>query len=153
MGIGMFLVWWIRRPTGFAFIRNSIAATYLLDFIACCLTIGSIWLIMTAIRLLGKQWSVRATVVEQHKLITTGPYSFVRHPIYAGMFGMMVATGIANGYWYSLLAAMGFALLGTLMRIHEEEKLLRATFGDEFDAYKKSVPALVPRIRSFKRII
>jgi len=106
MGIGMALVWWIRRPVGLAFVPTSLVASYLLDLLACCLTVGSIWLILAAIRLLGKQWNVRAIVVEHHQLITTGPYSFVRHPIYTGMFGLMLATGIANSYWYSLLAAI-----------------------------------------------
>jgi protein-S-isoprenylcysteine O-methyltransferase Ste14 len=146
MGVGMALVWWVRRPVGVAFIPISLAASYLLDFVACTLTVGSIWLILAAIRLLGKQWNVMAMVVEHHQLIATGPYSFVRHPIYTGMFGLMLATGIANGYWYSLLAAIGFAVVGTFMRIREEEQLLRDTFGADFDAYQKTVPAFFPRL-------
>ena len=152
MGIGMFLVWRIRRPMGLAFIPNSVEASYVLDVAACCLTIGSVWLILAAIRLLGKQWSVRATLVEHHELITSGPYALVRHPIYAGIFGMMMATGIANGYWYVLLAAMGFSLMGILLRIREEEKLLQATFGTAFEAYRGSVPALLPRVRSTRHV-
>ena len=147
MGIGMFLVWWIRRPAGVAFIPNSLVASYLLDGVACALTVGSIWLILAAIRLLGKQWNVRAIVVEQHQLITTGPYAFVRHPIYTGMFGLMVATGIANGYWYSLLTAIGFAVFGTLLRIREEERLLREIFGGDFEVYRETVPAFFPHRR------
>src|ERR1700730_16312986 len=47
---------------------------------------GSGWLIETAIRTLGKQWALRARLVAGHKLITAGPYAYVRNPIYTGMF-------------------------------------------------------------------
>jgi protein-S-isoprenylcysteine O-methyltransferase Ste14 len=147
MGVGMALVWVVRRPVGAAFVPNSMAASYSFDLAACALTVGSIWPIMAAVRLLGKQWNVRAIVVEHHQLVTSGPYSFVRHPIYAGMFGLMLAVGIANSYWYSLLVAVGFALAGTLMRVRQEEQLLRETFGAAFDAYQKTVPAFLPRFR------
>jgi len=147
MGVGMALVWWIRRPVGTAFVSNSLEASYILDFFACSLTVGSIWLILTAIRLLGKQWNVRAIVVEKHRLVTTGPYAFVRHPIYTGLFGLMVATGITNSTWYSMLLAFGFTFVGTLMRIRQEEKLLRETFGTEFEAYQNTVPAFLPWLR------
>ena len=46
MGVGMALVWWIRRPAGLAFVPGSLTATYLLDFLACFLTACSIWLIV-----------------------------------------------------------------------------------------------------------
>ena len=147
MGVGMALVWWIRRPVGTSFISNSLTASYLLDVLACILTITSIALVLSAVRLLGKQWNVRAILVEQHQLITSGPYAIVRHPIYTGMFGLMLATGIANSTWYSLLLAIGFAFIGTLIRIRQEEGLLRETFGAEFDDYRKRVPAFLPWLR------
>jgi protein-S-isoprenylcysteine O-methyltransferase Ste14 len=46
----------------------------------------------SAVCALGKQWSIAARVVEGHELITDGPYRIVRHPIYAGMLGLLVAT-------------------------------------------------------------
>jgi len=125
----------------------SLPTSYLLDLFACSLTVASIWFILAAVRLLGKQWNVRAIVVERHQLITSGPYAVVRHPIYTGMFGLMLATGVANSTWYSLLLAIGFALPGTLMRIQQEETLLHETFGVQFETYQKSVPALFPRLR------
>jgi protein-S-isoprenylcysteine O-methyltransferase Ste14 len=144
MGTGMALVWWIRRPVGTPFITQSLTATYLMDILACGLIVLSIWLILAAIRLLGKQWNVRAIVVEQHQLITTGPYAVVRHPIYTGMFGLMLSTGIANSYWFILLAACVLALIGTLVRIRQEELLLQQIFGGEYEVYQNRVPAFFP---------
>jgi protein-S-isoprenylcysteine O-methyltransferase Ste14 len=107
---------------------------------------GSGWLIETAIRTLGKQWALRARLVEGHKLITVGPYAYVRNPIYTGMFGMLIATGLAMEHWIALIVAMILFVIGTLIRVRSEEKLLRSAFGKEFDDYAARVPAVLPGI-------
>src|SRR5215467_13909458 len=60
------------------------------------------WLIESAVRTLGKQWAMRARLVEGHQLITQGPYSYIRNPIYTGMLGMLIATGLAMEHWIAL---------------------------------------------------
>ena len=107
---------------------------------------GSGWLVETAIRTLGKQWALRARLVEGHELITVGPYAHVRNPIYTGMFGMLIATGLAMEHWTGLIAAIVFFALGTVIRVRSEEKLLRSEFGKEFDDYAGRVPAVLPGI-------
>lgn len=106
----------------------------------------SIWLTFDSVRTLGKQWAYVARLVEGHKLITEGPYSLVRNPIYLGMFGMLVATGLALGRWWILPLACAIFLLGTAIRIRSEERLLSAAFGEEFEAYARRVPAFFPRL-------
>src|SRR5271155_1259694 len=66
------------------------------------LATGSVWLVAAAVATLGKQWAFAARLVEGHKLITAGPYGFVRNPIYTGMLGMLVATGLAMEHWTAL---------------------------------------------------
>ena len=61
------------------------------------LAAGSGWLLESAVRTLGKQWALRARLIEDHKLITAGPYAYVRNPIYTGMLGMLIATGLGDG--------------------------------------------------------
>ena len=65
--------------------------------VACALVAFALWMISAAVRTLGKQWALAARVVEDHALITNGPYRIVRHPIYSGMFMMMIATGLVIG--------------------------------------------------------
>jgi protein-S-isoprenylcysteine O-methyltransferase Ste14 len=107
---------------------------------------GSGWLIETAIRTLGKQWALRARLVEGHKLITVGPYAHVRNPIYTGMFGMLIATGLAMEHWVALMVAVVLFAVGTVIRVRSEERLLRGAFGKEFDDYAARVPAVLPGI-------
>jgi protein-S-isoprenylcysteine O-methyltransferase Ste14 len=110
------------------------------------IAVGSVWLVNAAARRLGKQWSLAARLVEGHTLIQDGPYRFVRNPIYLGMFGMLVATGLAAGQWIQLLIAIVLFVAGTCIRVRSEERLLRQAFGPEFDAYARRVAALLPGI-------
>jgi protein-S-isoprenylcysteine O-methyltransferase Ste14 len=143
-GVSYAVVWSTRRPS-FTPIADlgkffEIASTVL----AMALAISSVWLVSAAVRALGKQWSLAARVLEGHRLITEGPYNVVRNPIYTGMFGMLLATGLAFSHWLGLLIAILVFAIGTAIRVHSEEKLLRETFGEEFESYARKVPAVVP---------
>jgi protein-S-isoprenylcysteine O-methyltransferase Ste14 len=122
----------------FTFGELALAAAAI--FLACT----SCFFCLQAVRTLGKQWTYEARVIEGHELITQGPYAVVRNPIYLGMFGLMVATGLAYTTWWALLAAVIIFLTGNRIRIRSEEKLLRETFGLQFDEYASRVPAFFP---------
>lgn len=146
-GLSYGLIWGVRREPFTPIIAGSktrdlvaIAASVL----AIVAAIGSVWLITTAVKTLGKEWSLTARLVEGHKLATTGPYAYVRHPIYTGMLGMLVATGLAISHWVALLAALVIFFVGTIIRVRSEEKLLREAFGQDFENYARRVPAIVP---------
>jgi protein-S-isoprenylcysteine O-methyltransferase Ste14 len=97
-----------------------------------------------AVKTLGKEWSLTARLVEGHQLATSGPYALVRHPIYSGMLGMLLATGLAISHWLALLAALIIFFVGTTIRVRSEEKLLREAFGEKFESYARRVRAIVP---------
>lgn len=94
---------------------------------------------------LGSGWSASPPVRTGSPLRTTGPYSIVRHPIYAAVIGMMLGTAViwGAGPWTA-------ALVGTCMlcasRIGAEERQLRDTFGETYEQYAARVPRLVPLI-------
>ena len=138
------IIWTIRRPLGSPFVSLSKTLALVLGVVAIISAMVSVFIVMAAVKTLGKEWSITARVVKDHKLATKGPYRFVRHPIYLGMLGMLIATGIAVSFWPSLLVALAVFFLGTAIRIRIEERLLRETFGLEFETYARSVPALVP---------
>lgn len=107
----------------------------------------SIALAWSAVKHLGKQFRVNAGLYEDHELVRTGAYSVVRHPIYAGLLGMLLATiAIATP---PLWAAVSIALflIGTEIRVHTEDGLLRGRFGAAFDRYRSSVKAYIPYVR------
>jgi protein-S-isoprenylcysteine O-methyltransferase Ste14 len=106
--------------------------------------VASVYLTYAAMRTLGKQWSLAARLVQEHQLVTAGPYGLVRHPIYTAMFGMLVGTAMAISGWPELLLGMAVFLMGTELRIQAEEQLLSGAFGDAYREYARKVPALIP---------
>ncbi|MGI8731808.1 MAG: methyltransferase family protein [Pyrinomonadaceae bacterium] len=143
-GLSYAIVWTLRRPLFTPFLSTSKSVAITIAILAIVTAIGSVSIVMASVKTLGKEWSITARVVTGHKLATKGPYQVVRHPIYTGMLGMLLATGIAVSYWPALLVATIVFFIGTAIRIRIEERLLRETFGQEFEAYARSVPALVP---------
>ena len=145
---GYFLVWF--QPPGTRFLPPVAALSGVLGIVFAVFTISlaavSVWLMKSAVRTLGKQWAVAARLVEGHKLITEGPYAYVRNPIYTGMFGMLLATGLAMEHWIATIAAVVIFAAGLVIRVRTEEKLLRAAFGQEFEDYAQRVPAVIPGI-------
>ena len=99
----------------------------------------SIW----ARRYLGRNWSGTVTVKQDHELIRTGPYRFVRHPIYTGILLGFLGTAVALGQWRGLLA-VALATFAFLLKIRLEEKWMTETFGDAYRRYRAEVKALIP---------
>jgi protein-S-isoprenylcysteine O-methyltransferase Ste14 len=142
--IGFALVWSVRRPMFSPMFNLGWPFDIATAVITTTLVVCSIWIVTTAVRTLGKQWSLTARLVEGHALITEGPYQIVRHPIYTGMFGMMLATGLVMTYWFILVAAIAIFLTGTSIRTRSEEGLLRNEFGAAYENYARKTPALIP---------
>jgi protein-S-isoprenylcysteine O-methyltransferase Ste14 len=117
-----------------------------LAILTVAIAVASAWMVNAAARRLGKQWALTARVVEGHELIQDGPYRLVRNPIYTGMMGMLLATGMALTQWIPLLIAVLIFIAGTYIRVRSEERLLRQAFGPEFETYARNVPALIPGI-------
>ena len=147
-GVGFGLVWSIRRTPVFSpVIDGQYTANLVLRIGAVLFAIFSVWLAMSAVKELGKQWSLEARLIEDHKLITTGVYQITRHPIYTAMLGMLLATGLAFSHWIALMGALIIFFIGTKIRTNIEESLLRDAFGQEFTDWEAKVPGLIPFVK------
>jgi len=92
---------------------------------------------------LGKYWSSMPAIRVDHKLIRTGPYNIVRHPIYTGILFAVAGTAIMVGEPLGIIAFF-LILAAYLWKIWMEEKYLQEEFGEDYAKYKKEVPALIP---------
>jgi protein-S-isoprenylcysteine O-methyltransferase Ste14 len=93
---------------------------------------------------LGPLWSSAAAPTEDHRIVDTGPYGVVRHPVYAGLLLAAFATAVERG---RLEAVAGVLVLvaGVSLRAKLEERFLRRDLGDEaYAAYRRRVPMLIP---------
>jgi protein-S-isoprenylcysteine O-methyltransferase Ste14 len=92
---------------------------------------------------LGADWSGIVALKEGQRLVRSGPYALVRHPIYTGILLAFIGTALAIGELRGLLAV---ALITTacLLRIRIEERWLLEEFGAEYEQYRREVKALIP---------
>lgn len=94
---------------------------------------------------LGANWSARATVKAGHELITTGPYSLARHPIYTGLLAAICGSALAGGEWRILIGALIIAF-AFLVKMSQEERLMMQTFPEAYPRYRERVKALIPGV-------
>jgi protein-S-isoprenylcysteine O-methyltransferase Ste14 len=92
---------------------------------------------------LGDNWSSVVTVKQEHELIRTGPYRWVRHPIYSGLLAALLGSVVTLGEVRGLIALALF-LVAILRRVALEERLLEEEFGGAYRQYRHEVPPLVP---------
>jgi protein-S-isoprenylcysteine O-methyltransferase Ste14 len=93
---------------------------------------------------LGRLWSSAVTRKEGHRVIASGPYAIVRHPIYTGLIAATLATAAAIATWPALLSV---ACVGTgfWLKASIEERFLVAEIGqDAYESYRRRVPMLIP---------
>jgi protein-S-isoprenylcysteine O-methyltransferase Ste14 len=94
---------------------------------------------------IGRNWSGTVTLKEGHELITSGPYAWVRHPIYTGLLLGFAGTAIARGDWQGVLAVV-IASVTLWLKLRVEERGMHKHFGDTYKVYSQRVPALLPFI-------
>ena len=101
----------------------------------------------TSVRALGRHLRLDAALSTDHQLVRSGPYRFVRHPIYTSMLCVLLGTGSMISPGWLLLIALSVFIAGTEIRVRIEDRLLASRFGVEFQEYRRSVSAYVPFIR------
>ena len=117
----------------------------IVETLAVTLLMGAANLLFVAsTRALGANWSLEARVRDRHSLVTSGPFTHVRHPIYVAMALFLLALAIALGHWRQLVFGAPLFAIGTLLRVREEERLLRQRFGGTYDDYATRVARFLP---------
>jgi protein-S-isoprenylcysteine O-methyltransferase Ste14 len=95
---------------------------------------------------LGKFWSGELETLSEHRVIESGPYAFVRHPLYSAYLVLTVGFFLATDNWLvgSLMLAYFVAVAA---RAAKEEEMLVARLGDAYSAYRERTPRFLPFAR------
>jgi protein-S-isoprenylcysteine O-methyltransferase Ste14 len=133
-----------RLPWGPLGIR-VIPRSFVLGNAGLALTIVGIAFALWARFYLGRNWSGRVTLKENHELIRTGPYAIVRHPIYTGFLVALTGTVIAIGEIRAILALVIVAA-GLHFKSKTEEQFMSDKFGNQYAAYRREVKSLIPYV-------
>jgi protein-S-isoprenylcysteine O-methyltransferase Ste14 len=139
-----------RVAAGAAHFTNSQMIIYrsifplppVLGWFAAVLTVLGVSFAIWARLHLGRNWSSRPTAKEHHELVTTGPYAYVRHPIYTGLIFMALGTALTGSIW-GISVFFAASIIFTL-RIAKEEKIMLELFPNEYPGYQKRTKRLVP---------
>jgi len=107
------------------------------------LQFASLLLAISARMHLGRFWSGEITKKVGHELVRTGPYRFVRHPIYTALLGMFLGMAIVSGDAHAFLG-VALVTFAYWRKIRLEEQNLRELFGPTYDEYCRTTRALVP---------
>lgn len=118
----------------------------LLGWIGVILMLAALALLFETHRQLGRNWSVTLDTRKKHKLIDTGLYGYVRHPMYSGFWLLALAQAALLPNWIAgLSGVVGWSIL-YFLRVGREEKLMIETFGDEYLDYMKRTKRVIPLI-------
>jgi protein-S-isoprenylcysteine O-methyltransferase Ste14 len=96
---------------------------------------------------LGQYWSDKVVLKVDHQLIRTGPYAYMRHPIYSGVLVGVAGTALVLGEWRGLLAFL-IMLTNYWVKAEREERILSARFGQEFYDHQQRAGFLFPRFHA-----
>ena len=128
--------------SGAVFTHDLFAPSPIIGWLAATLTVFGIAFAIWARFYLGRNWSPRPAVKENPELVTTGPYAYVRHPIYAGIFLAEFSFMLLGGIFGIGVVAIASVIF--LLRINKEEKIMLELFPNKYPAYQKRTKRLVP---------
>jgi protein-S-isoprenylcysteine O-methyltransferase Ste14 len=139
----MFYFLWIPLfaiPAGVALVLDSIG---LVLYLAGCTFV--LW----ARHTLGKMWGLSTSrnvkLRDDHQIIQSGPYAFVRNPMYFGWWVAMFGLVLLYPVWMMLLMFL-FSVMAFIGRARREDKVLTERFGEAWTEYKKHTKFLIPFI-------
>ena len=99
-----------------------------------------------ALLTLRKYFTYSVARVENHKLVTTGLYRYIRHPGYLGQLIIFLGISLSLSNWLSVLGMIIPVSAGFLYRIHVEERFMVEQMGDEYSEYHKKTKKIIPGI-------
>jgi protein-S-isoprenylcysteine O-methyltransferase Ste14 len=117
-----------------------------LRWIGVCLGLIAGLLLVWMFRTLGRNLTDTVVTRKEHTLVTTGPYRWVRHPLYSSAALAIVGNSLVTANWFFFLAGCLTFLLLLLIRTRKEEQNLIARFGDDYRNYMQRTGRFVPRL-------
>ena len=127
------------------------AINYWVTAAGLVLYIGSLILRNTAIRTLGRYFSLHIEIRRDHPLITEGVYGVLRHPIYSAVILELISVPLVANAYYTVLGTIVLYLPLLFLRLQREEVAMLERFGVSYEQYRREVGALVPKWSALAR--
>jgi len=106
----------------------------------------ALWLLWRSHADLGRNWRVTTEITEGHKLVTSGVFRYIRHPMYSAHFLWGIAQALLIHNWIAGLASLVVMLPMYLLRVRREEQMMLEQFGGQYRLYMKRTGRIIPRL-------
>ena len=123
--------------------RRFLPSSPLLTVAGLAIEIAGILCAFWARHHLGRNWSGEVRIATGHQLVRSGPYRYIRHPIYTGFLAMYAGVMLVSGEMHALVA-FAIIVLAYWRKLLLEEKFLSQNFGPAWDDYRRDSWGLVP---------
>jgi len=141
--LALFAIYFIE-PSGSEWLHVSLP--WQLRLLGVFLSFGGILMLVCTHRALSIHWSTTLQFKEGHSLITTGPYSLIRHPMYTSLYIIFISLAIVSSFWpLWILVLLMTIFFFRIARI--EEDMMIDEFGDEYISYIERTGRYLPRLR------
>jgi protein-S-isoprenylcysteine O-methyltransferase len=146
----LLIVSWIIAVVVGIFVVPSLLPQFTMHTKAVAIGVALVWtgmaLRLWAIQTLGNFFTTHVIVRQEQRLVTAGPYQWLRNPAYTGTLTTFLGFGVAIGNWISLATLLALGSIPHIMRIAVEESALAARFGQVYTEYQRKRWALIPFI-------
>lgn len=134
---------WLFYPEAIAF--GSITLPFWLRYIGVVLGISALLLFVWVHQNLGQYFAVQLRITERHALIDTGPYRWVRHPMYTAFYILHVASFLLSANWFIGITWTAGLTIVLWLRVKREETMMREVFGVDYISYMEMTGRFLPR--------
>ena len=124
---------------------SSLPLTFWLRWLGVGVSLMGFALLQRSHQVLGRNWSNELRVIEGQQLVTSGPYRWIRHPIYAAFLLILSSPILISANWFLGGLWIAMTALDGVSRIRIEEELMLSQFGDEYRAYMRRTGRFLPR--------
>ncbi len=145
------MVAWVVRPGFWAFLDLPLPAWLRWGGLVAVYLPG-LALLLWVHTTLGLNFSHRLRIRAEHQLVTTGPYRWVRHPMYTAFLLLLTGFALVTANLLFAILPFGAVLAVVLSRTPREDAMLEARFGDEYRAWRARTGALLPRLRQHEHV-
>ena len=125
--------------------RRWIAPSWTLFATGAALVLVGLLFSVWARIVLGGNWSGTVALKQHHEIVRTGPYRWIRHPIYTGLIVAFLGSAVARGEWRGVLAVV-IVLAALWRKWRLEERWLAESFGAAYTDYRRGTWALIPLV-------
>jgi protein-S-isoprenylcysteine O-methyltransferase Ste14 len=131
---------------GFTDIGRIQTETHFPGICGIALMLAGICVRWVAVYSLGEYFTRKVTILEDHRVVQSGLYKYLRHPSYSGFLLGNLGLGLAFSNWLSLIIIFVPTFAAALYRMHVEEKALVQAFGREYIDYCRATKRLIPKL-------